>query len=238
MGALFNFLQTKDKQPGTTSADGNQIDGSVVIPTVDSSNAIGSLVNLLGPTPAEREAQERKIMQNRAKMQAWTGLFDGLRQLGNLYYATKGATPQTFNSPYQIVDQEIQQQRQFNDNMTNYRRQYNTSLYTLQRQMEADRRTNEEHKAKLDWYKNRDEQNAEKVDHHDAGVRKSVPVQQQADQRGRGQHQQGKQTVKENPLAAGLCRPDREADVPPPVRDHMDLGIREQLGEPVRQGRL
>ena len=29
--------------------------------------------------------------------------------------------------------------------------------------MEADRRAGEEHQAKLDWYKNRDEQNAEKV---------------------------------------------------------------------------
>ena len=164
MTRLTEYIQKRWNHPDQFNAATPQPEGELPFtpqtqqtPTVDSSNAIGSLVNLLGPTPAEREAQERKIMQNRAKMQAWTGLFDGLRQLGNLYYATKGATPQTFNSPYQIVDQEIQQQRQFNDNMINYKRQYNTSLYNLQRQMEADKMNKEKHKATLDWYNTRDE---------------------------------------------------------------------------------
>lgn len=161
MGRLEDYYQSQAglQQNGNTQ----QPVGSIVLPTLDTTNPIGSLAELLGPTPAEREAQERRMMQNRSKMQAWMGLFDGLRQLGNLYYATKGATPQTYNNPYQLVDNEIQQQRQLRDGITNYKRQYATSLYNLQRQMEADKRTNEEHKAKLDWYKNRDEQNAEKV---------------------------------------------------------------------------
>ena len=41
-------------------------------PVVDSANAIGSLADLLGPTPAEREAQERRMLQNKSKMQIWT----------------------------------------------------------------------------------------------------------------------------------------------------------------------
>jgi len=133
-------------------------------PVVDSSNAIGSLAEMLGPTPAEREAAERRMMEGKAKMQAWTGLFDGLRQLGNLYYTTKGATPQSYVNPYQYVDQQYQQQRQLYNDMANYRKQYANSLYNLQRQMETDKMAKEKHNAVLDWYKNRDEQNTRKVD--------------------------------------------------------------------------
>lgn len=144
---------------GTTPSGQQQI----VMPTVDTTNAIGSLADLLGPTPAEREAQERRLMENKAKMQMWTGLFDGLRQLGNLYYASKGATPQQFNNPYQMVEQQYQQQRQLANEQNAYQRQYANTLYTLQRQADADQRAKETHKAQLEWYKNRDEQNAEKV---------------------------------------------------------------------------
>ena len=39
-------------------------------------------------------------------MLAWTGLFDGLRQLGNLYFTSKGATPQQYtDKPYQQIQQ-------------------------------------------------------------------------------------------------------------------------------------
>lgn len=126
-------------------------------PVVDSGNAIGSLADLLGPTPAEREAQERRMMQNRQKMMAWTGLFDGLRHLGNLYYATKGATPQTLNNPYQLVDKEYQQQRNLYNDMVNYRRQYNTSLYNLRRQLAEDKRKDKLADAQQSWYSTRDE---------------------------------------------------------------------------------
>ena len=105
----------------------------IVVPTVDSSNAIGSLAQLLGPTPAEREAQERRAMEGKAKMAAWTGLMDGIRQLGNLYYTTQGATAQRFDNPYQQIEQQYQQQRQLANDQNAYQRQYANTLYNLQR---------------------------------------------------------------------------------------------------------
>lgn len=74
-------------------------------PVVDTRNSIVSLATLLGPTPEEREAQQRKLQENKSKMAAWTGLFDGLRNLGNLYAVSKGATPQQYSNPYKAVDQ-------------------------------------------------------------------------------------------------------------------------------------
>lgn len=132
-------------------------------PTVDTTNAMESLAELMGPTPVEREAAERKMQKSKAQMAAWTGLFDGLRQLGNLYYANKGATPQKLDSPYPMVEQNYQQQRQLWNDMANYRRQYAQGQYSLRRQMEQDQQAREKHQATLDWYRNRDEMNAEKV---------------------------------------------------------------------------
>ena len=154
MGALERFLQLTQQQ--------NPVQ-SVEQPQVDTTDTMASLAQLMGPTPAEREAAERRMLQSKAKMAAWTGLFDGLRQLGNLYYTAKGATPQKYDNPYTQVEQNYQQQRQLYNDMANYRKNYATSLYNIRRQMDTDRRTDELHKAKLDWYKNRDEQNAEKV---------------------------------------------------------------------------
>lgn len=151
-----NTTSQKAREEAVKAAQQKPV-GSIVLPTLDTTNPLGSLVELLGPTPAEREAQERRMLQNRAKMQAWTGLFDGLRQLGNLYYATKGATPQTYANPYNQVDQEMQQQRQLRDSMVNYKRQYATSLYNLQRQMEADKRAKEQHDANISMTKAREE---------------------------------------------------------------------------------
>ena len=126
-------------------------------PQIDPNNAIGSLAEMLGPTPAEREARERRMLENRAKMSAWTGLFDGLRQLGNLYYTTKGATPQQLASPYQAIDNEINQQRAIADANDNYRRQYAQSLYNIRRQMSDDARRDMLAQAQSDYYGTRDE---------------------------------------------------------------------------------
>ena len=127
------------------------------LPQIDPDNAICSLADMLGPTPAEREPRERRAMENRAKMSAWAGLFDGLRQLGNLYYATKGATPQQLASPYQAIDNEINQQRAIADANDNYRRQYAQSLYGLRRQINDDARRNLLTQAQADYYGTRDE---------------------------------------------------------------------------------
>ena len=129
---------------------------------IDTTDALGSLVGML-ETPAEREAKERRLLEHRNKMQMWFGLFDGLRQLGNLYATAKGASPQNLTSTAPVIDQQYQQNRQLINGLGNYRNNYAQQLYNLHRQQQADKRANEEHRAKLDWYKNRDEQNAEKV---------------------------------------------------------------------------
>lgn len=126
-------------------------------PQVDTGNAIGSIAEMLGPTPAEREARERRAQESRAKMSAWAGLFDGLRQFGNLYYAYKGATPQQLSSPYQAIDHEINQQRAIADANDNYRRQYAQSLYNIRRQISDDARRDILAKAQADYYGTRDE---------------------------------------------------------------------------------
>lgn len=155
MGVLERYLQlTQNPYAG---APAGETAGTLGGPQVDSSNAIGSLAAMMGPTPAEREATERRMQKNQAQMAMWTGVMDGLRQLGNLYYAYKGAIPQKFDNPYQQVSQQYQQQRGLYNDMANYRRQYATSLYNLQRQMDADKRAKETHQAQMDYTKAREE---------------------------------------------------------------------------------
>lgn len=133
-------------------------------PQVDTTDTMASLAQLMGPTPAEREAAERRMLQSKAKMAAWTGLFDGLRQLGNLYYATKGATPQKYDNPYTQVEQNYQQQRQLYNDIANYRKNYATSLYTIRRQMEEEKRKNKLSDAQAQWYGTREEMARAKAD--------------------------------------------------------------------------
>lgn len=135
------------------------------IPQVDTSNAIQSIAQLMGPTPAEREAQERKLLENKRKMIAWTGLFDGLRHLGNLYYASQGATPQQYtDKPYQQIEQNYQQERNLQEYLNRYSQAYAKQLFDLQRQGEQDKMRKEAHEAQMKYYENRDEQNARKMD--------------------------------------------------------------------------
>ena len=128
------------------------------MPQVDTSNAIQSLAQLMGPTPAEREAQERKLLENKRKMIAWTGLFDGLRQLGNLYYATKGATPQQYtDKPYQAIEQNYQQERQLQDYANRYSQAYAKQLFDWQQKMSDTERRNKIADAQAKYYDTRDE---------------------------------------------------------------------------------
>lgn len=126
-------------------------------PKVDTSNAIGSLANMLGPTPAEREAQQARLERGRQQMTMWTGLIDGLRQLGNLYYTAQGARPQQFNDPYKLVDDTYQREAKRLDDMTAYRRAYANQLYNLQRQAGEDRRKDMLTAAQANYYDTRDE---------------------------------------------------------------------------------
>lgn len=128
------------------------------MPQVDTSNAIQSLAQLMGPTPAEREAQERKLLENKRKMIAWTGLFDGLRQLGNLYYASKGATPQQYtDKPYQAIEQNYMQERQLNDYLNRYSQAYARQLFDWQQKMSDTERRNKIADAQSRYYDTRDE---------------------------------------------------------------------------------
>lgn len=126
-------------------------------PQVDTSNAIGSLADMLGPTPAEREAQQARLERGRQQMTMWTGLIDGLRQLGNLYYTAKGARPQQFNDPYKMVDDTYQREAKRLDDLTAYRRAYANQLYNLQRQAGEDRRKDMLTAAQANYYDTRDE---------------------------------------------------------------------------------
>ena len=130
---------------------------------VDTSNAIGSLAEILGPTPAEREARERRALEHKGKMSAWSGLFDGLRQLGNLYFTAHGATPQVYGDVYGQIDRQYEAARQRQDMSENYRRQYALQKQQLERQAEQDRMAHEKHQAEMDYYRQRDQLNAEKV---------------------------------------------------------------------------
>ena len=96
-------------------------------------------------------------------MQAWTGLFDGLRQLGNLYYASKGAPAQQYSNPYQGINQVYQQQKQVADDLDNYRRQYAQRIYDISRQAEQDQIQREAHKASLEYKKAQEKSVEEKA---------------------------------------------------------------------------
>ena len=157
MGTFFNFHKKKQQQVQQPVVAQQPVVNQPV-PQYDGSNAIQYISQLMGPTPAEREAQERKLQENKRKMIAWTGLFDGLRQLGNLYFTTKGATPQHYtDNPYQTIEQNYSQERQLQDNMSRYSQAYANQLYNLQRQGEQDVMRKEAHQAQMKYYDTRDE---------------------------------------------------------------------------------
>lgn len=140
-------------------------DNQQEIPAFDTSNAIQSFAQLMGPTPAEREAEERRLANNKAKMNAWMGLFNGLGALGQLYYATKGASyaPMTAN-PHQQIEQNYQQELGRLDRIYKNSQAYAQQLYNWQRMGEQDQMRREAHDAQMKYYQTRDEQNARKME--------------------------------------------------------------------------
>lgn len=132
---LFNPERFWNVPAGGGGGVDNATDGTG---SVDTSNAIGSLAEILGPTPAEREARERRALEHKGKMSAWAGLFDGLRLLGNLYYTAHGATPQVYGDVYGQIDRQYEAARQRQDMTENYRRQYALQKYQLERQSRMD----------------------------------------------------------------------------------------------------
>lgn len=155
MGALERYYQLTQQiqQP-----QGDQQLQPQQMPQVDTSNAIQSIAQLMGPTPAEREAQEQQLLKNKRKMIAWTGLFDGLRHLGNLYYASKGATPQQYtDQPYKTIEQNYQQERQLQDYINRYSQAYAKQLFDWQRQADQDQIRREAHEAQNRYTKARED---------------------------------------------------------------------------------
>ena len=121
-------------------------------------NYIGLMKDMLGPTPAEREAQERRLAENKAKMSGWLGLFQGLGALGDLYYASKGVTPsKPDNTAQAIIQQNYADEKQRLENLYRNRQAYANMLYNLQRQAGEDERKNKLNEAQIKWYDTRDE---------------------------------------------------------------------------------
>lgn len=126
-------------------------------PQVDTNDPINSLASIL-VTPAEREAMEQRALRNKRRMIAWTGLFDGLRQLGNLYFTTKGATPQQFtDKPYQQIEADYQAEMKRQDELAKNRENYAKQLWNLKRQGVEDARKKALADAQVKWYDTRGE---------------------------------------------------------------------------------
>lgn len=155
MGALVTYYDLK-KQADQEAQNGRvQPQQPVQQPQIDTSDPINSLAGML-VTPAEREAQQQKMLRNKRRMIAWTGLFDGLRNLANLYTVSKGAAPMKFtDNPYQTIEQSFKEEQQRQDNLNNYQDRYAKQLYDLQRQGEQDQMRREAQQAQIDYNKSR-----------------------------------------------------------------------------------
>ena len=127
------------------------------IPQIDTSDAIGSLAGILGPSPEERAAEEARLQQHRQKMHGWTALFNGLRHLSNLYFTAKGAAPQKYGDPHQEIEQQYQDERKRLDAIHAGDRQYYANLWGLYRQMSDEQRRNTLAQAQAEYYGTRDE---------------------------------------------------------------------------------
>lgn len=127
------------------------------VPKIDGNDVLGSLNGILGPSPEERAAEEKRLQEHRRKMHGWTALFNGLRHLGNLYYATKGAPGQKFNDPHQQIEQQYQDERKRLADIHAADRNYYANLWGLYRQMNDEQRRNALADAQAQYYGTRDE---------------------------------------------------------------------------------
>ena len=134
------------------------------MPQIDTSDPINSLAGML-VTPAEREAQQQRMLRNKRRMIAWTGLFDGLRNLGNLYSVSKGAAPQRYtDNPYQTIERSFNEEQGDQDALFKHRDDYARQLWNLQRQANDDARRNALSAAQARYYDTRDEAEQQKAE--------------------------------------------------------------------------
>lgn len=136
----------------------------VTVPEIDTGDVIGSLAGILGPTPEERAAQEQRLQQHRQKMHGWTALFNGLRHLSNLYYTVKGAPPQNYSDPHQLVEQQYQDEKKRLEEMNAATQKYYAGLWGLQRQVSDEKRRNMLAEAQASYYGTRDEATRQKAE--------------------------------------------------------------------------
>lgn len=134
------------------------------LPKIDSNDAIGSLAGVLGPTPEERAAEEQRLQEHRRKMHGWTALFNGLRHLSNLYYATKGAPGQKLSDPHQQIEQQYQEERKRLADIHAADRNYYNTLWGLYRQVNDEQRRNTLADAQAQYYGTRDEMARQKAE--------------------------------------------------------------------------
>lgn len=161
---LFEFLT---KRRSTQSADdAYQLDQQqprtvatkqYELPKIDSNDVVGSLNGILGPSPEERAAEEKRLQEHRRQMHGWTALFNGLRHLGNLYYAAKGAPGQKLSDPHQQIEQQYQDERKRLADIHAADRNYYTNLWGLYRQANDEQRRNTLAEAQAQYYGTRDE---------------------------------------------------------------------------------
>lgn len=168
---LFEFL-TK-RRSTQSSDDAYQLDQQqprtvatkqYELPKIDSENVIGSLSGILGPSPEERAAEEQKLQEHRQKMHGWTALFNGMRHLANLYYATKGAPGQKYNDPHQLIEQQYQEERRRLADLHDRNQKYYANLWGLYRQMNDEQRRNTLAEAQAQYYGTRDEMARQKAE--------------------------------------------------------------------------
>ncbi len=152
-----SFLLSLDKHVPTLRMPQPSQQNTEPVKKIDTGgNALGWLASQL-VTPAEREAQERRLQEQKAKMSLWAGLFDGFRQLGNLYYTSRGARPQQFRyNPYQQINDHINDQRQRIDNFQRNQQAYAKMLYDIERQGLEEARRQALTEAQINYYNTRD----------------------------------------------------------------------------------
>ena len=170
--AVPNLMEFLTKRRSTQSSDdANQLDQQqprtvatkhYELPKIDTSDAIGSLAGMLGPTPEEREQQEQQLMEHKRKMHSWTALFNGLRHLSNLYFTTKGASPQQYADPHAQIEQHYQEERKRLADIQANNQKYYAGLWGLYRQINDEQRRNMLAEAQRDYYGTREDVAREK----------------------------------------------------------------------------
>ena len=161
---LLEFL-TKRRETAVTQQHtvqpGEETPGTVTeIPKIDRNNVLGSLTGILGPSPEERAAEEQRLQEHRRK----TALFNGLRHLGNLYYAAKGAPGQKLSDPHQQIEQQYQEERKRLADIQDRNQKYYANLWGLYRQMSDEQRRNTLAEAQAQYYGSRDEMARQKAE--------------------------------------------------------------------------